>query len=316
MSDLKIVHFSSTPLVDSPGKISLTQRMQGDDSICFMASDYPKNSPLYKFFSNNTILICKENLDFFKYKINCADIIHIHNYIEKKWLDLIVSLNTSAKLIYQVHSPLREGPLYYPREFDTVFDVHLTVAQHWSRFYPGYIPVPNLILEPPSIRERAKGEKLKVLFSPTHKHSGRWTDKHTPGLEELLSLMHKSKLIDFYKPPKAIPPIELNMIRKNSDITIDEIQTGGFHMVSLEGLAFGNIVVNNADYFAKETYRSVSGEVPPFHRNDIDTIYSFLVGLSGDIELTNKLKIESVSYFKNYCNPMQLIKVFNRVYEK
>ena len=252
MSLIKIVHFSPTPLVGAPGKISLVQRMQGDDSICFMASDYPRNGPLYKFFSDNSILIRKENLDFFKYKISSADVIHVHNYIEKEMLDLITSLNTSAKLIYQVHSPIREGPLYYPREFDAEFDVHLVVAQHWTRFYPSYIPVPNLILEPPSIRERAKGQKLKVLFSPTHKHAGRWTDKHTPGLEDLLSSMHKSNLIDFHKPMKPIDPIELNMIRKCSDVTLDEIQTGGFHMVSLEGLAFGNVVVNNADYFAKE----------------------------------------------------------------
>lgn len=316
MSLIKIVHFSPTPLVGAPGKISLVQRMQGDDSICFMASDYPRNGPLYKFFSDNSILIRKENLDFFKYKISSADVIHVHNYIEKEMLDLITSLNTSAKLIYQVHSPIREGPLYYPREFDAEFDVHLVVAQHWTRFYPSYIPVPNLILEPPSIRERAKGQKLKVLFSPTHKHAGRWTDKHTPGLEDLLSSMHKSNLIDFHKPMKPIDPIELNMIRKCSDVTLDEIQTGGFHMVSLEGLAFGNVVVNNADYFAKEIYRSVSGGLPPFHSNDIDTIYDFLSSLAENVGLTNKLKTDSVNYFRKYCNPMKLIKAFNNAYER
>ena len=316
MSKTKIVHFTSTPLVGSPGKIALAQRNQGDDSVCFMASEYPNNGPLFKIFSNDSILLRKENLDFFKYKIKRADIIHIHNFIEKDWLDIIINTNSFAKLIYQAHSPLREGPLYYPREFDAVFDVHLAVAQMHPRFYPHYIPVPNLILEPPSFKERAKGDKLKVLFSPTHKHPGRWGNKHTSGLGELLSLMHKSKLIDLHYPEKAVAPVELNMIRKESDVTIDEIQSGGFHMVSLEGLAFGNVVINNADYFSKETFRSVSGELPPFQSNDIDTIYDFLSTLSKDEDLTNNLKKASYIYFKEYCNPMKLIKVYNRAYEK
>ena len=312
---MKIVHISSTPLVGAPGKISLAQRMKGDDSICFVLKDYPQKGPLYEFFTKDSIKVSTNNRDFFYHSINSADIIHIHNFIDQDTLNQILKLNTNALNVLQMHAPLREGPLYYPREYDADFDKKLVIAQHHTRFYPDYIPVPNIVLEPPSFLKRKDNEKLKVLYSPTSRNSyGRWNNKYTEGLEKLLQQMHLNNTIEYHAPSVPIPPIELNIRRKYSDVTIGDIESGGFHMVSLEALALGNITVNKADFFAKQTFRSISGGVPPFHYCDMDNIHDFLYGLAKDVKLTNDLKYQSFDFFTKFCNPINLVKSFDIAY--
>jgi hypothetical protein len=319
MSAINIVHISPTPLVGAPGKIAHLQRIKGHEAIAVALNDYPKDGPLEKIFLESTLLLDNFTRSCIEERIQCADIIHVHNYFPEDKLDWILGINQSATYVYQAHSPLREGPLYWQRDQgDSCLDYKLkmVVGQHWGRFYPSFIPVPNLIISPPSIRLRRPGEKLRVMFSPTHNHQGRWTNKHTLRLADVLLSLEKLDKIDVVSPKKPVSPFVLFSARRSCHVTIDEIATGGFHMVSLEGLCTGNVVINRADYFSKATYAGFcDGVMPPFQYADEASIGDLLLRLADDWELTARLQKQGYEYFVRYCDPIQLSRVFDAAYE-
>ena len=318
MSALKIVHITPTPLVGAPGKIAYTQRLKGHDAIAVALSDYPQGGPLKKMFLDRSLMINNFTRDYIETSINQANIIHIHNYLPDDRVSWLKELNQSANLVYQTHSYLCEGPLYVDRTRDTTFDfrLKLVVAQHQVRLFPHYVPVPNLVLSAPSIRLRRINEKLRVMFSPTHKRDSRWGGKYSHRIEEILNSLSNLGIIDVISPEEPIPPETLIEIRRSCHISIDEIATGGFHMVSLEAMCVGNIAINRADYFAKSTFASFcEGEVPPFLYADDGCIADILLELSDDWEKTAHLQQQSYNYFIRYCNPLRLVEVFDEAYQ-
>jgi hypothetical protein len=319
MSILKIVHITPTPLVGSPGNIARAQRMAGHEALAVALSDYPKGGPLEKIFLERTLIIDEFSSQYIEESIKHADIIHIHNYLPNDRVGWLSELNQSAAYVYQSHSPLREGPLYVGRgDEDAPFDfkAKLVVGQHWGRFYPSFQPVPNIILPPPSIRLRRAGEKLRVMFSPTHKHVGRWTSKYSQQLENVLTALAQMDKVELISPKKPVPPETLMEVRRSCHVSIDEIATGGFHMVSLEAMCAGNIAINRADYFSKATFASFcDGKMPPFAYADDGCIAEILIGLADDWEETARQQQESYDYFRLFCDPLRLIEVFDAVYE-
>lgn len=318
MSALNIVHITPTPLVGSPGKIAFVQRLKGHNAISVALSDYPKGGPLENKFLENSMVITSFTSKYINECVSSADVIHIHNYLPNDKYLWLMELNQKAIFAYQVHSPQREGPLYVLRaeKSPVEYEVKFVVGQHWGRFYPDYIAVPNLILSPPSINLRKKDEKLRVMFSPTHKHNGRWTSKYSAALEESLITLSKANKIELVCPEQPVHPNILMWVRRNCHVTIDEIATGGFHMVSLEGLCAGNIVINRADYFAKVTFANFcKNNMPPFIYADENNIFDVLLELSNSVDKTAKLQKDSFSYFKDFCNPLEHVEIYNKAYK-
>lgn len=319
MSVLKIFHITPTPLVGAPGKIAYAQQMKGHDSLAVALSDYPKGGPLEKRFLDRTLVIDDFSRDHIENAIKSANIIHVHNFLPPDCVNWLLRLNPSAEYVYQAHSPVREGPLYVSRaEGDELFDfkVKLVVGQHQGRFYPNFLPVPNLVLSPPSLRLRQKGERLRVMFSPTHKQVGRWTSKHSQPLNEVLMALSRLGKIEIISPQKPVHPETLMVIRRSCHVSIDEISTGGFHMVSLEAMCAGNVAINRADYFGMATFSGFcDGSLPPFLYADDGSIAETLLRLADDWKETARRQKESYDYFRRYCNPLRLIEVFDAAYQ-
>lgn len=319
MSALNIVHITPTPLVGAPGKIAWAQRMKGHEALAVALSDYPKGGPLEKKFLDRTVLLGDFSRHHIEERIMLADIIHLHNFVTKEHERWLQELNQTAAYVYQAHSPKREGPLYFDRaggnkQID--FKLKLVVGQHWGRFYPSYLPVPNLILSPPSIQLRRPEEKLRVMFSPTHRHAGRWTSKYSPALEAALSALENIGKLEIIALKDPVPPETLMEVRRSCHVSIDEIATGGFHMVSLEAMCAGNIAINRADHFAKATYAGFcDGEMPPFLYANDGCIADVLLRLADDWEETARRQQASYDYFRRYCDPMRLVEVFDAAYQ-
>jgi len=320
MSGLNIVHISPTPLVGAPGKIAIAQKYKGNHAIAVALSDYPQGGPLAGKFLANTLMIDEFTRDYIESSIRAAAFIHVHNFLPPSELKWLKKLNSSAVYVYQAHSPLREGPLYTERagEYSEIdFQLKLVVGQYCGRFYPTFTPVPNLVLAPPSIKLRQKGEPLRVMFSPTHRQIGRWNSKYSKGLEEALAAYAKLDMVELVSPPKPVGPETLMELRRSCHVTIDEISTGAFHMVSLEGLCAGNVVINRADYFSRATYAGFcEGTMPPFLYADDSTIGEVLLHLIKSPDETARLQMQSYEYYVKYCNPLRLIEVFDASYEK
>lgn len=321
MYKLKIIHYSPTPLVGSPSKIVTMLESLGCEAFWIISSDYPKNGPLYnKFSSNAFILNTLSNFQhiFIEEKIRQADIIHIHNDISSELASWFYSLNSGAKYIYQVHSPLKEGPLYIDRSnyINLPFENKLVVAQYQPRHYQDFVLVPNLILDKPKISIRKDDEKLRVIFSPTHARHGRWNSKYSEVLVKTLRSLVDLNLIDLISVDQPINPILLMSLRQSSHVTIDEIVTGAYHQVSLEGLCAGNIVLNRADFFSKCMLKTVanSDDLPPFYYTDEQNVANNLMKLAMMPAYCRKQQVKSLEYFNNYLRPELLIRKFIEIY--
>ncbi len=313
-----IFHISATPLVGAPGKIAYAQRSIGHYSTHLALNDYPQKGPLHAKFMANSILRTEFTQNVINELISQADIIHIHNDIPSEWAEKLVSQNSRAMYVYHVHSPLREGPLYVPRadKLGIDFSLRLAVGQYQPRHYPTYIPAPNLVLEPPSVRFRQPGEKLRVLFSPTHAQVGRWNNKHSDELSAVIEGLEKVGKIELVPFKGGVDPGTLFSVRRACHVSIDEIATGGFHQVSLEGLCAGNVVINRADYFSKAFFSQFcEGVTPPFMYADGTTIADCLYELAMDATLTVESQRRSFEFSKKYMSPTRFAKIYDDIYK-
>jgi hypothetical protein len=320
---INVIHFSPTPIVGSPSKISLAQELIGMKSTSIVLSDYPTKTSLADKFIDNSIVLDRADsliLDYVNEALNEANIIHIHNDLPNDKVDWIRKKSKKSTFVYKVHSPLREGPLYYNRAdfIGLPFSAYLAIAQYQPRHYPQYQVVPNLVLHRPSIRLRNQGEKLRILFTPAHKRGGRWNSKYSPRLEEVLKSLQELNLVEWIELKQPLHPNQVMLIRRNCHLTIDEIVTGAYHQVSLEGLCAGNIVINRADYFSKAMLANFndSFSLPPFYYADEKTIDEVLLELATNVDKCRELQILSFEYYKTHLTPDNLVTRYKDIYEK
>lgn len=318
---IKIVHVASTPLVGAPAKIAAAQRMAGYDAISIYENDYPQNSGLAgKFvddslkFNSGDVLIESLILD----KLSKSDIVHVHNTISLDLISFIKRNSSSARFVYHVHSPLREGPLYIERQdhLGLPFDKLLAVSQYQPRHYPKFIPVPNIVLSIPRLSQKNDKDSLRVMYSPSHRRGGRWNSKYSESLDNAVSSLKKNKKIDVITPVNPLHPSLLMEVRKSCHVSIDEIATGAYHQVSLEGLCAGNVVINKADYFSKAMLaRYADNKMPPFVYADDNNIFDILNDLANDTKKVNDIKKASFEYFANHLMPQKLIQIYIDIYK-
>lgn len=321
MSDFKVIHYSPTPLVGAPSKIVKMLNRSGNNAIWLIGGDYPVKGPLFNKFSVNAFnlsSISKTENEFVNYFISKADVFHIHNDISKETANLFYTLNSHAKYLYQVHSPIQEGPLYCDRSesIKLPFSKKLVVGQYQPRHYQDFFLVPNIILDRPTVNLRKDYEKLRIIFSPTHSRGGRWNSKYSEKLNKVLSSFNELNLIDLVLIDEPIKPELLMEIRKSCHVSIDEIVTGAYHQVSLEGLCAGNIVLNFADHFSCAMLKHIadSEEYPPFIRVNELNIEDTILRLIFDTEYCRNVQMKSFNYFNDYLDSDILIKHFLKVY--
>lgn len=319
---MNIVHISNTPLVGAPSKISESLKLLGHNSICINVADYPNNGPLFKKFTDLSIVLSDDSYnskDMAMSVLEAADIIHIHNELPEDVIKLVLKHGSNAEFVYQVHSPLREGPLYVDRSnlLGITFSAKCVVAQYQPRQYQDFIPVPNIITSGATVNFRKKDEKLKVVFSPTHSRGGRWNAKTSDKADSVLDVLSKIDSVELIYPKTPVHPSVLMTMRRFAHLSIDEVITGAFHQVSLEGLIAGNVVVNNSDFFSKmamaDSHNCSYGDVPFVNAND-ETLLDTILKYANDVDLTVESQIKSNKFAVDYMSALELVKGYERVY--
>ncbi|MCP4178857.1 MAG: glycosyltransferase [bacterium] len=324
-SKIKVVHLSPTPLVGAPSRISnALNKYANVDSTVVLFSDYPGNLK-GKFLSDSITFFDKG--DDFKYKfiiglINEADILHIHNFLKDDLLHKIYSdvHNSELKYVYHCHSPLREGPLFHDqtKSMGIDFSLKLAVSQYNPRIFQDYKFAPNIINFKPSLKLIKNDEKIKILISPAHKRTGfRWNQKYSKHIDEVLKSLKKLQLIELID-IVGYSPHEIFEIRKNTHITIDEVLTGAFHQISLEGLAAGNVVINNSDWASLEVSKNISinHEAPPFLITDEKDFEKTILDIINNRKKLRYLQEKSYKYFLANLLPELLVKYYVRYYKE
>lgn len=322
MSKTKIVHISKTPLVKAPCNLSFfLNAFTKNESVHFILKDYPGNKA--SCFTAGSIVLDRTDKLLYDYYLSClqkANIIHIHNDVDSKCVEEILDNTSCPRFIYQVHSPTREPPLFCDRSKVLPFSWYtkLSIAHVHPRMYHDFRIVPNIIPSfgvPPHLYA---GGILKVLFSPASMDSDlrRFSLKTSRRFEEILSYLSSDSRFSVSRPLGMVKPEILLKLRELFQVTIDEIQTGGFHQISCEGLSCGNIVINGADYFAIKGFANSirASEPPPFLVCDEDNFYEQLFELKQNVAFTNQLQRKSYEYFQKFLLPSRLIKIFDEIY--
>lgn len=319
---IKVLQLSPTPLVAAPGKLSSALRQAGHDSLSVAFSDYPASGSLNGKFIGDTTVYAEasdETRDMINEFAKTADIIHVHNDLSATNIQWLRELAPRAAFVYQVHSPLREGPLYFNRSehMGLPFRAKLAVGQYQPRHYPDFIAVPNLVLDAPHLKRRQPKEKLRILFSPSHSRTGRWNAKYSASLETILKSLVALNRVEVIWPTKPIAPTTLMAIRRTCHVSIDEIVTGAFHQVSIEGLCAGNVVINRADFFSKAMMAQCAGstQFPPFVQADETNVAEVLLDLAASPEKTAEIQQASHDYFRKNLTSGNLVKRFEKIYE-
>lgn len=320
---LNIVHISKTPLVGAPSKLAKALSMLGHNAISIALNDYPSKGSLFGMFTESSLVwdeSQKDILNLINRVVVEADIIHVHNDIPDEKVDWLLKNAPNAHYVYQVHSPLREGPLYVDRadDIDLPFEAKLVVGQYQPRHYPDYIPVPNIVLDAPSIRRLQDNEKLRIIFSPTHSRNGRWNAKYSEQLEKAIASLVQIGLVEIVYPQTPVHPFALMAMRRTCHITIDEIMTGAFHQVSIEGMCAGNVVINRADWFSNSMMANTnnSGEFPPFVYADESNIADVLMEIADSPDKVRSIQDATNKYYLQNMSPMALVKKFEDIYAK
>lgn len=315
-----VVQISKTPLVGAPARLAeALETHLGYRTLHFYEKEYPE--PLSGFFTNKS---CHLNLDekgqrlLFEDAMRSADIVHIHNQCSFRLEQHILELNTKAKFVYHVHSPLREGPLYFRRldDFRIPWSAFFVVGQIWPRLYPDATPMPNIVPMPPVEAPAPIGDSVRVIYSPSHRRQGRWGTKISPVLDETLKKLGDNELADVFDLKQAVSPYQLTQLRKKMNVTIDEIVTGGFHQISLEGMLCGNVVINGSDEFSIQVMRgwTKSKARPPFVVLDESNVEQELTALVKDHARLQEKAEETLDYGKKYLLPEMLVKRYDEVY--
>lgn len=306
---MNVLQLSPTPLVMSPELLSdALNRFTDFHSNTIVFNDYPGEKK--RMFVKNAIVYDKNTEEIIVSLIEKADIINIHNFMTDKMVDLINKhSHRNAKFVYITHSPKNEGPLFFDIEkaSDIDFDKKLVIGQYQPRQYQDFTIVPNITMFDQPL-EISENEVPKVMFNPSHtKVGGRWNDKTSLKLNDTIQAMHKLELIELINITDVRPDI-LFEYRKQADITIDEIVTGAYHKVSLEGLCAGNITINNADFFstAMLTQFAKTNTPPPFFHANENNIKDVIL----NIENIKDEKEKTLKYYKENLMPDHLISFY------
>ena len=314
----KIVHLSNTPLVGAPGKLSYLCERNGYVSHSIVLSDYPEKSGLNNKFMKYSLLLDRR-IPYLADQLRCyieeADIIHIHNdfnlFHEFEW-------KSNQKFIYHIHSPLREGPVFIDKTkiFDIRFSKKLVVGQYHPRHYPDFIPVPNIVLGVPSKNLVVDDQPLRIMYSPTHTRGGRWNNKYSEELNNVIESLVKTRHIEVVKPQSPLPQDVLLEVRRSCHVSIDEISTGAYHQISLEGLCAGNVVINNADYFSSFVLSSLvdAQEMPPFYLCNSSNFFKRISELLVDYDLVRDYQEKSFQFFNKFLGAEKLFKIYDKIY--
>ncbi len=313
-----VVHITPTPLVGAPYQISnaINSYAQDFESVVLCLNDYP--SSLAGVFPNQMIFFNKKNYFLIERILAKASIIHIHNFYDGeiiKNISKVAGDKNKARFIYQVHSPTREGPIFYDNFtsfVDVVFDKKFVVGQYQPRLYQDFIPVPNIVGDSANISIAENDAKTNILFSPAHNRTGgRWNDKYSKTLDEAMLSIQQLQLANIIQ-VSNVNQYELFNLRKQCQISIDEIVTGGFHQISLEALACGNAVINNADCLSmmQLSYFAKNHELPPFINANENSINKVLTELLFNKDKLAYYQQSSFDYFNKNLRVEHLINFY------
>ncbi|MDR1426851.1 MAG: hypothetical protein LBJ08_03730 [Bifidobacteriaceae bacterium] len=322
---MRIVHVSPSALAGAPGMLAAAQNaFAGHDALHLRCGDY---GPSRDAMSANSIPLtaCRADRDTFEAAARQADVLHIHTGLPEfasEWL----AETGAARIrpcIYHVHSFVGEPPIYGDLSGDLgiAWAAKVAVAQAHPRMYPGFRMMPNCLYRP-GVNSGARpwehpGRPVTVLFSPSTAAGGRWGRKSSAGFARALRRLTREPGIAVMT-VRGWAPERLLALRTTVEFGLDEVVTGGFHLVSLETMAAGGIAVNAADGEAIACLQigARAPAPPPFLHATPATLVEAIRSAARDPGRLARWRRDSHAYFWRWLAPGRIVGLWDELYRE
>jgi hypothetical protein len=259
-----------------------------------------------------------------------CDVIHFHHYIDLATnpfgIDFTAYERAGKRVVRQFQSTAMWVSSYSGR---TVDDVMLRlrpvfVIPHYpersfpfGRIVPNFVPQDDPLYQPATEAERDP-HGVHIFFSPSWRNAGwsrRWDTK---GSEETIRLLHGLSA----RHPEVVPRVvvdtpheECLRQRRLGHISIDELFTGSFHLVSLESLAQGLPTLCFLDERTRRQVRELAGtEALPWINCHVSEAAARLTRLIADPDQRAEHGRLSRRWIKQYWTDRRMVEHYRQAY--
>jgi ubiquinone/menaquinone biosynthesis C-methylase UbiE len=325
---LLVVHLALTPLAGSPIRIVDALNVHTDVRARLVVL----NPNVY---GNRTFagdLDWDSNKEEAVELLRKSDIVHMHHFFELDRNPFGIRLSrecSRARFIRQFHThplTIARGDVGLAARIVNSEIPQLVIAQYHERLYPRARLVPNIV---PLANELYKplprnGFEPRLFFAPTVDNSARnikdnasrWETKGAPETEALLNKVVESCGIGRVIVRRNIPHEQCLREKQTSDIAIDELITGSYHLSSLESLSqglptFAYLDSRTLDTLAKltETHNR------PWLNFRLEEAEKPLCELINDAKLRLELGAYSREWMETYYNDSKMVGHYVRAYK-
>jgi hypothetical protein len=262
--------------------------------------------------------------------LETADIVHLHNWIDlsqnKFGIDFNQYIKKGQRLIRQFHTePGKLAKTWGISQREIINDpvAQLVLAQFHERYYPRARIVPNIvpIFDQDYLASTAKDTEApcKIFFSPTSMRSAWESRWNTKGAFETIKIIERlQKKLNFEFECIARRPHSETLTKKQtSDIVIDEVVTGSYHLSTLEGLSQGKPTLAYLDSRTISTIHEVTSAVSqiPIINTQLEDLDITIKRLVEDKPLREYLGAYSRKWMEKHWSDSQMIQHYVHAYE-
>lgn len=311
---MNVLHLSDTTLSGAPGRLSnlLTKHSSGKIKS--------RHLVWHRVIYNRVfdVDVCSSELtkEEIEKHLKWADVIHYHNRYSRQLIFTKHGLKPPKKpSIIQIHSP--RGSEDFSEEVTSKIPIAV-IAQYHTRQWPELkFIVPNVVditdpLHSPIIKP-IRNVPI-VSYAPSNVICKGWDNKSYMTVNPVMKRFMFDRLLT-YKRIVSVPHRVCLQLKQDSDIGIDEVSTGSYHMSSLEYLSMGVACIGNLDKDCQAAIKNVTGA------DNLPWIMSSEGTFSNDIRNIIKsgeymsVGRDSRLWMEKYWNPKKLVNYFSDIYK-
>ena len=327
---ISVVHVALTPLAGSP--IRIVNAL--NDHTDVRARLVVLNPGAYGNRSFLGDLDWRSEADAAREILASADIVHLHHYFDLENNPFEVNFRElcldRVRFVRQFHSApltIARGDAALANRIVQSDEAQLVIAQYHERFFPRARLVPNVVpLDDELCRPRSnhRTDHPVVFFSPSRDEAAwsvqpgqtRWDTKGAPETERLLQRVVSACPIAKVAVVRNMPHDQCLRARQSSDVAIDEMVTGSYHLTSLEALAQGLPTFAFLDGRTLSTLAELTGtHTHPWLNFRLEEAEGALIELIQDATLRRELGDFARRWMEKYYNDRLMVGHYVRAYE-
>lgn len=324
---MRVVHIALTPLAGSPARIvgALNEHTKIEAHLIIL------DPYAYGKRTFNGGLHWQPERERASEILRGADIVHLHHFFPLDNNPFGTSFSKAcpkARFIRQFHThplTLAGGDRRRAGEIVASTLPQLVVGQYHERFFPRARVVPNIVplaqdLYQPRTSHRACP---KVFFAPTVdcpaagtiENGTRWDTKGSLETEMLLRRVVDQCGSGEVRVRRNLPHDQCLREKQDSDIAIDEMVTGSYHLSSLESLAQGLPTFAYLDARTLDTLAEMTGtQHHPWLNFRLEEAEGALVELIENSQLRREVGVYARSWMERYYDDRTMVQHYTRAY--